>query len=331
MHFLKNRQTKHQTTTMANLSVNWLWPRKPPVQNLILEAAPGKFRKPGQWLRCWEPRRWEEALDRRSGCRAQSGSLASPWWPGWVVQSSCHLWLPSTVLTLMPASDVSPGVPDSPSKGSTKTDKQPWPLTQISFHTVVEASSSRSLPLMPTWALSPHPWHLARLTLELHTQLKTELGWAGLFRSHGSAGWQQEAAGSSRHWSRGQNTLQVLGRLLEGAQLLRDPLRDLNLHASWGAGVCSMSTAEGVQTGSGGQSLGSTSAVWCLPPTFPGGASGKEPTCQCRRHRDVGSIPGSGISLGGGHGNPLQYSWLENPMDKGAWPATVHSVTKIQD
>lgn len=38
-------------------------------------------------------------------------------------------------------------------------------------------------------------------------------------------------------------------------------LRDLNLHASWGAGVCSMSTAEGVQTGSGGQGLGSISAV----------------------------------------------------------------------
>ena len=44
--------------------------------------------------------------------------------------------------------------------------------------------------------------------------------------------------------------------------------------------------------------------------------------------RDVGSIPGSGRSPGGGHGNPLQYSFLENPMDIGAWQAMVHRVTK---
>ena len=42
------------------------------------------------------------------------------------------------------------------------------------------------------------------------------------------------------------------------------------------------------------------------------------------------SIPGSGRSLGGGHGNPLQYSRLENPMDRGAWRATVHKVAKSQ-
>ena len=40
--------------------------------------------------------------------------------------------------------------------------------------------------------------------------------------------------------------------------------------------------------------------------------------------RDVGSIPGSGSSPGGGHGNPLQYSCLGNLMDRGAWRATVH-------
>ena len=43
--------------------------------------------------------------------------------------------------------------------------------------------------------------------------------------------------------------------------------------------------------------------------------------------RDVGSIPGLGRSSGGGHGNPLQYSCLENAMDRGAWQATVHRVT----
>ena len=46
--------------------------------------------------------------------------------------------------------------------------------------------------------------------------------------------------------------------------------------------------------------------------------------------RDVGSIPRSGRSPGKGHGNPLQYSCLENPTDTGAWQATVHRVVKSQ-
>ena len=46
--------------------------------------------------------------------------------------------------------------------------------------------------------------------------------------------------------------------------------------------------------------------------------------------RDVGSIPELGRSPGGGHGNPLQYSCLENPMDRGAWRATAHRVAKSQ-
>ena len=46
--------------------------------------------------------------------------------------------------------------------------------------------------------------------------------------------------------------------------------------------------------------------------------------------RDAGSIPGSGRSPGGGHSNPLQYSCLENPMDRGAWLATVHRVAQSQ-
>ena len=44
--------------------------------------------------------------------------------------------------------------------------------------------------------------------------------------------------------------------------------------------------------------------------------------------RHTGSIPGSGRSPGGRHGNPLQYSCLENPMDRGAWWAVVHGVTE---
>ena len=46
--------------------------------------------------------------------------------------------------------------------------------------------------------------------------------------------------------------------------------------------------------------------------------------------RDAGLIPGLGRSLGEGYGNALQYSCLENPMDRGAWQATVHEVTKGQ-
>ena len=46
--------------------------------------------------------------------------------------------------------------------------------------------------------------------------------------------------------------------------------------------------------------------------------------------RDAGSIPGSGRSPGGEHGNPLQYSCLENPIDRGTWWATVHGVAKSQ-
>ena len=58
---------------------------------------------------------------------------------------------------------------------------------------------------------------------------------------------------------------------------------------------------------------------------FLGGSDSKESTCNVG---DLGSIPGLGKSPGGGHGNLLQYSCLENPMDRGAWWATVHGVTK---
>ena len=56
----------------------------------------------------------------------------------------------------------------------------------------------------------------------------------------------------------------------------------------------------------------------------------KNPPASAGEVRDVGSIPGSGRSLGGGHGDPLQYSCLESPMDRGACQATVHRVEKSQ-
>ena len=60
---------------------------------------------------------------------------------------------------------------------------------------------------------------------------------------------------------------------------------------------------------------------------FPGGWEVKASACN---EGDLGSIPGWGKSSGEGNGNPLQYSCLENPMDGGAWWATVHRVTKSQ-
>ena len=61
---------------------------------------------------------------------------------------------------------------------------------------------------------------------------------------------------------------------------------------------------------------------------FPGGAGSKEPTCQLRRLKRLRFDPWVRRSPGGEHGNPLQYSYLENPMDRGASWATVHRVTK---
>ena len=61
--------------------------------------------------------------------------------------------------------------------------------------------------------------------------------------------------------------------------------------------------------------------------SYIGGASAKEPACQAGDLRDVGWIPGSERSPEGGPGNPLQYPCLENPMDRGAWWATIYRVS----
>ena len=59
---------------------------------------------------------------------------------------------------------------------------------------------------------------------------------------------------------------------------------------------------------------------------FPGGSDDKETAYDTG---DLGSIPGLGRFPGGGHGNPLQYSCLANPMDRGAWWATVHGSQRV--
>ena len=63
----------------------------------------------------------------------------------------------------------------------------------------------------------------------------------------------------------------------------------------------------------------------CICKGFPRGSDGKAPAYNVG---DPGSVPGSGRSSGEGNGNPLQDPYLENPMDEGAWYATVHGVTK---
>ena len=60
---------------------------------------------------------------------------------------------------------------------------------------------------------------------------------------------------------------------------------------------------------------------------FPGGSEGKESACKAE---ELGSIPGSGRSLGEGKGNPFQYPFLENSMDRGAWWAIVHGFAQRQ-
>ena len=71
--------------------------------------------------------------------------------------------------------------------------------------------------------------------------------------------------------------------------------------------------------------------IWWLEyDSFPGGASGKKPPAKAGHIKDSGLIPVSGRSLGEGNGNPLQYSCLENPMDRGGCQAIVHEVAKSQ-
>ena len=61
--------------------------------------------------------------------------------------------------------------------------------------------------------------------------------------------------------------------------------------------------------------------------SFPSGSRSKESACNAG---DMGSIPGQGRSLGERNDNPLEYSRLENSMERGAWRATVHGVTESQ-
>ena len=68
-------------------------------------------------------------------------------------------------------------------------------------------------------------------------------------------------------------------------------------------------------------------SFFCSFLTFPDGSVGKESACNAG-DTDVDSMPGSGSTLGGGNGSPLQYSCLKNPMDRGAWGATASGLAQ---
>ena len=70
-----------------------------------------------------------------------------------------------------------------------------------------------------------------------------------------------------------------------------------------------------------------TEVIYPFNMGFLHSSVGKESACNAR---DLGLIPGLGRSPGEGNGNPLQYSCLENPMDRGAWQDTVHRVTGVE-
>ena len=63
---------------------------------------------------------------------------------------------------------------------------------------------------------------------------------------------------------------------------------------------------------------------------FSGGSVVKNPSVNAGATEEVGSVPGSGRSPGGGYSNPFQYSFQDSPMDRGTWWATVHAFPKSQ-
>ena len=95
----------------------------------------------------------------------------------------------------------------------------------------------------------------------------------------------------------------------------------------WGSGANSWGQTEQQGKTSRGTGIQSSApnSLWIMG--FPGGSDGKESACNAG---DQGSVPGLGRFPEEGNGNSLQYSCLENAMDRGAWRAIVHGVTESQ-
>ena len=77
--------------------------------------------------------------------------------------------------------------------------------------------------------------------------------------------------------------------------------------------------------------MSSSNMKWVIYYMTPDGSAGKESTCNAGNIGDMGSVPELGRSPGGGNGDPLQYSCLENPMHRGTWWATVQRAAKMTE
>ena len=129
----------------------------------------------------------------------------------------------------------------------------------------------------------------------------------------GGASSEEPACQFRRH--KRQGGVQCLGR--------EDPLeKETATHSSILAWEIPRTEEPGGLQSTGPQRVSRKHSFCC-----PSGSVTKESACHAG---DLGLIPGSGGSSGDGNGNPLQHAWLENPMDGGAWRATVHGVTRNQ-
>ena len=147
------------------------------------------------------------------------------------------------------------------------------------------------------------------------------------FEDASQSGSQQESSPLSESWASGQ-----WQRPSGGCQAI-------NSEHSAGAGATVLlnisKCTQKMPLTTGGPS-GERAYVCCQPENcrllmgFPGGRVVKNPPASAGDEKDVDLIPGSGRLPGEGNGNPLQYSWLEKPMDRGAWQATDHRFTKSQ-
>ena len=113
------------------------------------------------------------------------------------------------------------------------------------------------------------------------------------------------------------------------AAVCKETGQTLDMQAELFTNVCEEVWITGAGMGKEGTSQDAVLVLlaWAPQVYLPCCSDGKESTCDSG---DLGSIPGSGRSPGEGNGNPLQYSCLGNPMDRGAWWATVHGVMKSQ-